>query len=507
MILVDYKEFLKKRFDLVVRYYILEKANWNLLKVEKILKNGFIKEEFKQMSPGSKKLFNKNDAYKWIDDTLKNNNTWLKENPYIIYGINNGTSVKRFLMAIKHKKKLWWQIENGSIKNKIYWQKEKWKEILKLEEFNILLEAENKLIKYMTDNNFFDKKYLIGKIKPKKNEKQKEIINMNKTKLAMIVWQSGEKYIKKIIKSINKQYNIINIIRHPFVSKEKFQEKMMYLYTKIDPSKISGVKQKLKENGNKTSFLAILCIGNPKNNNNLKRKIIRPMTGVNCIHSTDSEKETYDTLKYLFNYDDKAIINLYNQKVKPFNDIKDFLHKDIIINKQKVKVINNINDIWKSINHLKYVVVTFGPTIKEDVSKGKDIEFISDDRSAIVDCLRGRYGKSESVYIIKIGVQKVKIDNCLTFMIPEKWKSKILTTRVFNKEENCYMPTNIDRFWIHVYDRTILKPMKFKNNIRYSSGEQWNNLILFGQKNGIKVNNKMDINEMKKLVNNYINKI
>lgn len=501
MILVDYDKFFEKRFDIVLRYYILEESNWDIPKSEIMSKNGFIKYAFQKMPLGSKILFNKT-SYEWISKNLTD--IWLKENPYIIYGSNNGTSVKRFLITIKNKKELWWKIENKNVKNKLWWEKSRWMKILESKDYNKLIESENKLIKIMKDNNFFHKDYLlIGETK----QKEKIKININKTKLAMIIWQSGEKYIKNIIDSINKNYKIINIIRHPAIPQKEFEERMMYLYTKIDPSKISGVKKKLKENGDKTSFLIVLCKGNPNNNSNLKRKIIRPMTGVNCIHSTDSEKETYDTLKYLNECDDKEINELYTGKEKSFNNIKDFLHKDIIINKQKIKIINNIDNVWKSIKHLNYVTVTFGPTIKDDVSNGKDIEFISDNRSAIVDCLNGRYGKSESVYIIRIKERKVKIDNCLTFMIPEKWKNKILKTRVFNKEENCYMPTNIDRFWIHVYDRTILKPMKFKNSKRYGSGEQWDNLILFGQKNGIKVNNKMTIEQMKKLVNGYIKKI
>jgi len=510
MILVDYKEFFQIRFDLVIRYYILEEFDWDLSKAFKESEE-FIENIVKQMPidgkklfKNSKKLFKKEKSYEWMSNNLKDNDTWLSKNPYIICEQNFGSSVKRFLMTIKHKKNLWWQKEiRTKIKNKAYWQKETWKEILKPEEFDKLIKTENRLIKYMTDNNFFDEKYLIKElIKP-----IKKTINMNKTKLAMIVWQSGEKYINKIMKSINNQYKIFNIIRHPAVSQKEFQEKMMYIYTKIDPSKIAGVKQKLKENGNKTSFLAVLCEGTPKSNRHLKRKVIRPMTGVNCIHSTDSEKETFETLKYLFNYNDKEINKLYTGKVKTFDNIKDFLHQSIIISDQKAKTINNVDDVFKAVEHLKYVAVTFGPTIKEDVTNGKDIEFISDDRAAIVDSLRGKYGKAESVYIVKIGGKKVKIDNCLTFMIPEKWKNKILNTRVFNKEENCYMPLNIDRFWIHVYDRTILKPMKFKNNKRYKPGEQWNDLILFGQRNDIKVNNDMNIKQMKKLVNDYVKEI
>jgi hypothetical protein len=319
----------------------------------------------------------------------------------------------------------------------------------------------------------------------------------------MIIWQSGETFIGKILKAIKSNYEIIDIIRHPAVPQEIFQERMIHIYTEIDPSKMSGVKLKLKENGDKTAYLVVLCKGNPKNNRQLKRGVVRPMTKLNCIHSTDDEKETNRTLSYLFGYDNKKIQKLYSQKPKKFDKVRDFLHKDITIFDRKTINFGSLTEVWEAIDHLNYVTVTFGPLIKNDVANGKDIEFITDNRSALVDTLGGRYAKAESVYMVNIGGKKVKTDHCFSVTIPSQWRNRILKTRVFNKIEGCYMPTNIDRYWLHAYDRSVLKPYKFKNNKRYGKGERCSDLFVFGQKNGVKVSESMSRNQLAEMTMKY----
>jgi hypothetical protein len=324
--------------------------------------------------------------------------------------------------------------------------------------------------------------------------------------LAMIIWQSGEPFIGKILNAIKSKYEIIDIIRYPAEPQEIFQERMVHIYTKIDPSKMLGVQIKLKENKDRTAYLVVLCKGNPKDNRHLKRGVVRPMTKVNCIHSTDSKEETSKTLSYLFGYDKEEIKRLYSQKPKKFDKVKDFLHKDITIFDRKIINFGSLTEVWEAIDHLNYVTVTFGPLIKDDVANRKDIEFITDNRSALVDTLGGRYAKAESVYIVNIGGKKVKTDHCFSVTIPLQWRKRILKTRVFNKIEGCYMPTNIDRFWLHTYDRSVLKPYKFKNNKRYGKGERCSDLFVFGQKNGIKVSESMSRDQLAEMSTKYARK-
>jgi len=324
--------------------------------------------------------------------------------------------------------------------------------------------------------------------------------------LAMIIWQSGEPFIGRILKAMRDKYKIIDIIRYPAEPQEIFQERMVHIYTKIDPSKMSGVKLKLKENGDKTAYLVVICKGNPKNNKHLKRGLIRPMTKVNCIHSTDSEKETNKTLSYLFGYDKDEIKKLYSQKPKKFDKVIDFLHKDITAFGRETKHFDNLESLFKSIHHLNYVAVTFGPLIKDDIAKGKDIEFITDNRSALVDVLGGIHKKAESVYMVRIGGKKVKTDHCFSVTIPPRWRKRILKNRVFNEIEGCYMPTNKDRFWLHAYDRSVLKPYKFKNNKRYGKGERCSDLMIFGQNNNIKVSYNMSRNQIAEMSTKYARK-
>ena len=52
-------------------------------------------------------------------------------------------------------------------------------------------------------------------------------------------------------------------------------------------------------------------------------------------------------------------------------------------------------------------------------------------------------------------------------------------------EAGFYEPSDINNFWVHFYDRTVLKPYKFKNNSRYANGGGWEELILWGNRIGV----------------------
>jgi len=331
--------------------------------------------------------------------------------------------------------------------------------------------------------------------------------------IAFMIFQSGEMFTRGILKRVCNLYDLVSIIRRRTDDKQEFSQKVRHLYEHLDPSKKESVQAKILAQGNNTSLLIIICKGDKANNKLLKEKV-RLLVGHNCIHSFDSEKAVVYMLKYLLSMNDLEIDNFRHMKGKDGvrQDVHDFLHKDfIVVGEQKSKEYFKLDYFYKElvVENMSSTIMNIGPKVSVNIEAGKDIDIITSNRTRLVDRLGAVYRKGESVYHVTINNMLVKVDFSMSVDIPIKWRNHILTTKVWNAEEGFYQPQDVDIFWLHVYDRTILKPHKFKADKRYGKGAKHKDLIAMGKWLGITptIKEKDKVGVCAEAANQYLKKI
>lgn len=173
---IDYKQFCYNRFDIVIRYFLLTKSQFNVFKASNILDQKeylSLKSAINKVNPRliNKGIFNQK-RWCYVEKSILNNPNWLKAYPYSLnLKTNFGYDVKRLLLSIKYKRSLYWKNINIRGEKNGYSKKEFIKYLPNhfLEELKI---AEKLLIKdleslsYFTDNQRVSTlKIIINKIK------------------------------------------------------------------------------------------------------------------------------------------------------------------------------------------------------------------------------------------------------------------------------------------------------------------------------------------------------
>jgi hypothetical protein len=133
---IDYGEFLSKRYDLVVKYRILRGVGYDFEKAYRTVTEGkefsFLRGVYRELGKTLPKktkrtgyklarlfddagdliihnlFFVKN--FQWLERVILDG-SWLKENPYGVRPDNRGIPGKRFLVALKLNKPLYWSQE------------------------------------------------------------------------------------------------------------------------------------------------------------------------------------------------------------------------------------------------------------------------------------------------------------------------------------------------------------------------------------------------------------
>lgn len=188
MICVDYKEFLRKRFDLVIRYHLLDEAGFNIADARELAlsrKYGFLAEASGEIIKKDMFAFPVVDKkmksalrtygfsigktvifylfsprkYKWLEKTISEDPEWMKECPHLVDEYAQGASNKRFLLALKYDHPLYWAIERRKIPRpcRAIWKKEEYEGRLSKEQFEIFLRTKQKMIDHMKKLLFFSR--------------------------------------------------------------------------------------------------------------------------------------------------------------------------------------------------------------------------------------------------------------------------------------------------------------------------------------------------------------
>ncbi len=128
---IDYKGFLAKRYDLVVKYHLITDAGWSFEKARGLIieseEYAFMYDLYRKLWPVLSKKFDSRlkekyghdtglalahnqfllKNFKWIERAVRKGD-WLRERPYGLRLNNEGIPSKRFLVTLKYDKKLWW---------------------------------------------------------------------------------------------------------------------------------------------------------------------------------------------------------------------------------------------------------------------------------------------------------------------------------------------------------------------------------------------------------------
>jgi hypothetical protein len=177
---IEYKKFLHNRFDFVVRYFLLEQSDFDVrkaqqlweVKVEKgepvVIENASSDYNYLDKMLKGKLFFDQLQNWDHIDRKLKKSNDWLMYNPYIITTHGIGISLKRFLIAIKYKRLLYWiatDAYNDKYNSRVTyapWHEDLYDDHLTKKEIAPFKEAKFRLMARMTKLNFFCEDTKIG---------------------------------------------------------------------------------------------------------------------------------------------------------------------------------------------------------------------------------------------------------------------------------------------------------------------------------------------------------
>jgi len=181
--MINYKKFLSTRFDLVIRYYFLEKVNFDVIKAKElamsdnILKNVFDKLltiDVKTNPHAAKKMKLSKLSYGnhvanqlfympnwlWIEENISNK--WIKNNPYLVKIDGLGMSVKRFMISLKYGYNIYWEFKKGGKTLLSLWREELYKELLEPNKWKEIIKSKNNMIDKMLYLDFFSKNTYVG---------------------------------------------------------------------------------------------------------------------------------------------------------------------------------------------------------------------------------------------------------------------------------------------------------------------------------------------------------
>lgn len=181
--MINYYKFLSTRFDLVIRYYFLEKANFVAEKAKKIAMNdNILKKVFDKLltidvktNPHSAKKIKYSKLsygnhvanqlfympnWLWIEKNISNN--WIISNPYPVKINGLGMSVKRFMITLKNGYNLYWEFKRDGKTLLALWREELYKELLELNKWKEITKSKNKMIDRMSYLNFFSENTYVG---------------------------------------------------------------------------------------------------------------------------------------------------------------------------------------------------------------------------------------------------------------------------------------------------------------------------------------------------------
>jgi len=178
--LVKYDLFLHKRFDFVIRYLLMEQANFDVREAQKLwevkkakgklvdIEGATDKYNFLDKMLKGKKFFDLLENWDYIENSIKKDSLWLMYNPYIITTHNIGISIKRFFIALKYKKPLYWiatDVYNSKYNKRLIqapWSIDFYKEHLTKKEFKLFNTAKFRLMARMVDSKCFCESTKVG---------------------------------------------------------------------------------------------------------------------------------------------------------------------------------------------------------------------------------------------------------------------------------------------------------------------------------------------------------
>ena len=185
--MIDHKELLNLRFDLVLRYHILEKCGFNFRAAHKSLHKGdfrFLEDkliELRNQYRESLYLFREKN-WVFVDKMIRERPTWIEKHPQLVTADRLAVNVKRLVMSLRHKKSLYWAmtydhpIEKTEIRAKIIWKKETYKHELSSAQFHAFEETEERMLKGMSELDFFSEATLIKNVCCPVTDKQKNVL-------------------------------------------------------------------------------------------------------------------------------------------------------------------------------------------------------------------------------------------------------------------------------------------------------------------------------------------
>lgn len=184
--IINYKKFLSTRFDLVIRYYFLEKSNFVAIKAKKLALSreyNWLRVVFKKLliidvktnshsarkvrkltNPSygihvAERLFSMT-GWSWIEENISNN--WMKTCPYPIEINGLGMSAKRFMISLKYDKKLYWMFTRMGKNMLALWDENLYKELLTSSQFEGIIKSKNNMMDKMARLNFFSDETYVG---------------------------------------------------------------------------------------------------------------------------------------------------------------------------------------------------------------------------------------------------------------------------------------------------------------------------------------------------------
>jgi hypothetical protein len=336
------------------------------------------------------------------------------------------------------------------------------------------------------------------------------------SEFGFLIFPTGEKYIRFILKTIQEKFTITDIFRRRTMNEYGFEMIMTKMYRDIAPAKLEKAISKIKAQGYSTSFLWILVEGHKDNIRPTKRKI-RFATGLNCVHTSDNPPSTKEHTKLLVGEVElsKAPKKLNLDHVFDFS-CRQFIPvgADHFGNRYAGPwgIFNVLSD-WD----LNYVVVQFGVSIDKNVFEhNKDIEIICSDRTRAIDRLGADYAKKnveqphKGAYLVYTrDLKKIKIDFSLSVFLPERWRNKILATKR-SGHRGYYAPTDEDIYWVTMWERVIYKPRKFRvGTPKFAEGATWEKLVRWGIDMGLhpQIRLKSSLQECQDAVREYMNRL
>ncbi|GAG77717.1 unnamed protein product, partial [marine sediment metagenome] len=146
---------------------------WEVKKVKGkpvVIKGSSDRYNFLDRMLKGKKFFDILKNWDYIDARIGEDKNWLRHNPYIVTTDNIGISIKRFFIALKYKRPLYW-IQTDAYNEKYHarvkyapWPEEWYKKHFSEEELKPFNEAKFRLMARMTKLDFFCKSIRVGRL-------------------------------------------------------------------------------------------------------------------------------------------------------------------------------------------------------------------------------------------------------------------------------------------------------------------------------------------------------